>query len=429
MSVLEFKKLPPALKEIKAAGLTGMLLARRDEQGGVLIFKEGNLIHARMGPGLDRAEGDAALYSLLSWEEGQLKWQPGQVEATRTIDTQQESEFMEAVEDLTNFGSFENEAARDTMATFLGLEVKPAERPSLPTIPAMPAAPDPLPALPPAPPAPKARLPIMPTAPEPYPAAPRPAPNPPRPPVNVRLPEPTIRSGTTGNLPGLPAGGNGPAVSTLIQMGVPRLAGKERFSLNSHFANVVYVAREIADRLWPQVIQASQLSQFLYEDPPANDERSTPIQYLSQLNYGFEQTFGNLAPAKIREWGRVATERSIKLRKASGREQRLIRLLPGKYRKVTVLLNSFVKSMDDIRGEHLHTWKQIDQNQYWLVHYNNLYALGRRRPQNSCYVWTASFEAMLNWAGIGDEWSVEEIECGCVTGTYDCVFAIRAKNP
>lgn len=414
MSVLDFKKLPPVLKHVQQSELTGMLLARNNERGAVLVFKEGHLVHAQLGPGNDREEGDVALYSLLSWEEGQLKWQTGQVDTLPTIDSLQEEEFSEAVEYLTGFGNLDKEETADNLAEFFGLNgaatpvvAKPAVAAPVaaePAIPPLPAAPDPI-------------IPPLPMAPEPLPVAPL------RPVVPPKV-TPASRSTTTGNLPAT----IGPAVSTFIQMGLPRLTATQRYSLNSHFSNVVHVARDVADRVWPQVVQSAQLPQYLNEDPPNNEERTTPIEYLSQLNYGFEQVFGNLAPVKIREWGRAATERSLRLRKSSAMEQRLIKLLPGKQRKITVLLNSFVKTMDEIRGEHLNIWKQIDNNQYWLIHYNNLYALGRRRKQNSCYVWTASFEAMLTWAGLWGDWSVEEIECGSVTGTYDCVFAIKAMH-
>jgi DNA-directed RNA polymerase subunit F len=413
MSVLDFKKLPPVLKHVQKSELTGMLLARNNERGAVLVFKEGHLIHAQLGPENDREEGDAALYSLLSWEEGQLKWQSGQVDTLPTVDSLQEEEFSEAVEYLTGFGNLDREETENKLAEFFGLNGAASPVPAKPAAAPVPVAAEP--AIPPLPVAPDPIIPPLPVAPDPLPVAPI------RPVVPPKV-TPIPRSTATGNLP--PA--IGPAVSTLIQMGLPRLTATQRYSLNSHFSNVVHVARDVADRVWPQVVQSAQLPQYLNEDPPNNEERTTPIEYLSQLNYGFEQVFGNLAPVKIREWGREATERSLRLRKSSGMEQRLIKLLPGKQRKITVLLNSFVKTMDEIRGEHLNIWKQIDNNQYWLIHYNNLYALGRRRKQNSCYVWTASFEAMLTWAGLWGDWSVEEIECGSVTGTYDCVFAIKA---
>ena len=41
-------------------------------------------------------------------------------------------------------------------------------------------------------------------------------------------------------------------------------------------------------------------------------------------------------------------------------------------------------------------------------------------------IWIATIEAILRWAGLANDWYVEEVECGCVSGTFDCVFAIRS---
>jgi hypothetical protein len=227
---------------------------------------------------------------------------------------------------------------------------------------------------------------------------------------------------STGELP--PAPKEGPAVATLIRMGVPRLAATKRYSLNSHFANSLEAARQVSGNSWTDIVQTAHLLQYI-SLPADNDENySTPVDYLSRLNYSFEKVFGSNAPEKIREWGRVGTERSLQGRGGPGQE--LFRLLPGKGRKLTTMLSSFVKTMDKVRGEQLHTWKQIDQHQHWIVHYNNLYALGRRTPINACYIWTASYEALLRWAGLANDYYVEEVECGCVTGTWDCVFTIRS---
>jgi len=55
-----------------------------------------------------------------------------------------------------------------------------------------------------------------------------------------------------------------------------------------------------------------------------------------------------------------------------------------------------------------------------------LFALGRIKTVKSCHIWTASIETILRWAGLANDWYVEEVECGSVTGTFDCVFAIRS---
>jgi hypothetical protein len=34
-------------------------------------------------------------------------------------------------------------------------------------------------------------------------------------------------------------------------------------------------------------------------------------------------------------------------------------------------------------------------------------------------------ESTLRWGGLANDWVADEVECGCVTGTFDCVFSIR----
>jgi len=57
-----------------------------------------------------------------------------------------------------------------------------------------------------------------------------------------------------------------------------------------------------------------------------------------------------------------------------------------------------------------------------------MFALGRIKTVKSCHVWTSSIETILRWAGLANDWYVEEVECGSVTGTFDCAFAIRASE-
>src|SRR5439155_1178163 len=39
-----------------------------------------------------------------------------------------------------------------------------------------------------------------------------------------------------------------------------------------------------------------------------------------------------------------------------------------------------------------------------------------------------AIETILRWAGLANDWYVEEVECGSVTGTFDCAFAIRSAE-
>lgn len=468
MLTLSFKHLPQVLKFIKKEKLAGLLIAQSNNTPAALVFSSGKLVHAQYSTGALKQEGDEAVYSMLAWEDGSFNWKPGTVAIDPTIDEDQAVTFQETVEFLAGNGSFEVDSLEEFIFNeFFGVEVVKEEAAAVaqerPTANLAPRTATPQPAV--------AASAITPTTPPPAPTSSKADPTPTNPsassktnpvtttpaspapvtPANLRKAENTTKAGepeqavvaaersaqtgglrhligNTGELnPASPPFQEGPAVTTLIRMGVPRLVSRSRVELNSHFANSLEIARQLAGNNWAQVVQIGRLPQNLLRDTPdASDEYETPVDYLSRINYAFEKIFGAAAPEKIRDWGRLATERAINARKSSGMEQNVIRVMPGKHRKLNLVLTSFMKTMDTVRGEKLHTFKQIDQNQYWIVHYNNLYALGRRTPVNSCYVWTASYEALLRWGGLANDWFVEEVECGCVTGSWDCVFAIRA---
>ena len=216
----------------------------------------------------------------------------------------------------------------------------------------------------------------------------------------------------------------GSAVAALELRGTPRLVARESLALDAYFANLVTAGRQVCGPRWAEVVGASGLQHYLTADPPPDDRRGIPIEDASHLNEAFEIVFGAETPDQVRQWGRVAADRWLKAR-GSG-EQAAIKLALGRHRKLDLLLKSHVRTMDKVRGEHLHAFRQIDDRQVWLVHYLNLFAFGRRKPDKACHFWTASLEAMLRWAGLANDWLVTELECGCVNGSFDCVFAIRS---
>ncbi len=150
------------------------------------------------------------------------------------------------------------------------------------------------------------------------------------------------------------------------------------------------------------------------------------MDVLSRLNEAFESVYASDAPEKLRQWGRVAAERWLKERRASEIHQLRPGFLPGQQRKLAALLKAYAAWMDGVRGEPLQAWKQIDEHQFWLVHYSNLFALGREKSEKACHIWVSTLETLLRWAGLANSWVVDEVECGCVTHTYNCVFAIRS---
>ena len=214
------------------------------------------------------------------------------------------------------------------------------------------------------------------------------------------------------------------AIRTLQMMGVKPARARGRFILNSHVANLIHVARDVTGVRWPEIAYTAGLAQYVDQDPPNDEQLATPVEYLGRLNEAFETIYGPEAEDQLRAWGRRATERWLaEGRHGMGGPRRLV---PGRQRKLAGIVKSFCEAMDNVRGEHTHAWLQVDEYQFWLVNFSNMFALGRIKAVKSCHVWVATIEAILRWAGLANDWYVEEVECGCVTGTFDCVFAIRS---
>jgi protein kinase-like protein len=209
----------------------------------------------------------------------------------------------------------------------------------------------------------------------------------------------------------LPAAG--PAVATLEQMGLPRLQPTGAAIADWYFDSAMQSAGDSAGPAWPRISPAAESGDRLW--------------ILAALTSAFESVFGGESAARLSEWGRRTTERAIAARPSSAGEQRALKLVPGR-RRLGLLLEGYIESLNKMRGEPAHAWREVDPNRYWVVHYQNPYALGRHRTEKSCHFWIASYEAMLRWAGLANDWLVDEVECGCITGTGDCVFAMRSTR-
>ncbi|HVH64328.1 MAG TPA: protein kinase [Candidatus Dormibacteraeota bacterium] len=229
-----------------------------------------------------------------------------------------------------------------------------------------------------------------------------------------------------GSPPPTPTAAGYSTIRTLELMGVRPARARGRFILNSYFSNYVHVAREAAGDRWPEVAYAAGLVQYIEQDAPHDDQLSSPVESLSRLNDAFETIFGPEGEDVIRAWGRRATERWL----AEGRSGMggARRFVPGRQRKLAGVVRNFTEAMDNVRGEHTHSWLQVDEHQFWLVNFSNMFALGRIKTVKSCYVWTSAIETILRWAGLANDWYVEEVECGSVTGTFDCAYAIRSSQ-
>jgi hypothetical protein len=229
-----------------------------------------------------------------------------------------------------------------------------------------------------------------------------------------------------GSPPPTPTSAGASTIRTLELMGVRPARARGRFILNSHFSNFVHVARDVTGDRWPEIAYAAGLVQYIEQDAPHDDQLSSPVESLSRLNEAFETIYGPESEDMIRAWGRRATERWL----AEGRHGLggARRFVPGRQRKLAGVVKNFTEAMDNVRGEHTHAWLQVDEHQFWLVNFSNMFALGRIKTVKSCHVWTSSVETILRWAGLANDWYVEEVECGSVTGTFDCAFAIRSSE-
>ncbi len=188
-----------------------------------------------------------------------------------------------------------------------------------------------------------------------------------------------------------------------------------------YFDAALHAAKEVAGPAWLGIAQHANLP-----SPKALEEARDPMT-LAVITTAFENTFGQNSAQKLKEWGRRTTERALAARTNSASEQKALRLVPGR-KRLSLLLKNYTQSLDDMRGQPAHAWREADPDHFSIVHYWNPYALNRKRPEKSCHFWIASYEAMLRWAGLLNDWIVDEIECGCVNHSGDCAFAIRSAK-
>jgi hypothetical protein len=218
-----------------------------------------------------------------------------------------------------------------------------------------------------------------------------------------------------------------PPPAVLHELGMERRRGRNGLLTNSHFATNFQAAMHVAGDSWMDVLEGAGLQIFRWDDPPDDAERGTPVQYLARLCDGFDATFGGESAQFLRQWGRLAAEVELERDRSAGAERRALRVQPGQQRKLAGMLRYLTRRLDEVRGEELHVWKQIDAENFCLAVFSNSHAVTRQKEDKACDYWTAALEANLRWAGLANDWVVSEIECGAVTGSYDCFFAIR--NP
>src|SRR5262249_20144532 len=218
-------------------------------------------------------------------------------------------------------------------------------------------------------------------------------------------------------------------VGLLKRMHTPVFEARQEVLLNSYFAALVRYAEEACGARWAEVLTIAGLQSYPEREQPDDGNRTAPVEAPSRLADAIENVFGVGAPEVLRHWGRLTTAFWIKkaqqLQEGDVTYLKPLRLMSPAHVKVEDTLYVFTRNLERIRGEQLTAWKRVDKTQFWLVLYDNLTALGRRRPAKSCYFCTAALEAALRWGGLAIVWVGEEAECRCVTGPFDWVVTIQ----
>jgi hypothetical protein len=219
----------------------------------------------------------------------------------------------------------------------------------------------------------------------------------------------------------------GATITLLESLGVARLKPNGKAIAGWYFEAAIHAAREAAGPKWIGIASSTGLGDFVSADPRADTAFPDGVEALGAITTLYEAVFAAEATVRLRDWGRRTTERALAARPNAARDQNAIKLLPSR-RRLGTLLKGYLESLDDARGEHAHSFREVDSARFWTAHYRNPLALGRKRAEKSCHFWIACYESMLRWAGLANDWLVDEVECGCVTGAGDCVFAIRGGD-
>ncbi len=84
--------LPDILQLVAASGKTGAFRLTQDASVGSVYLKEGRIVHAALGD----EQGEDALYTLATWNDGEFVFTPGEATETETVTRSNTSLLMEA---------------------------------------------------------------------------------------------------------------------------------------------------------------------------------------------------------------------------------------------------------------------------------------------------------------------------------------------
>ena len=221
-------------------------------------------------------------------------------------------------------------------------------------------------------------------------------------------------------------------LTSLPSRGLAPRVSQVKLSRNSHFLQILRTAHTlIGEEQWSNLMGDVGLPQYKQVNnwPPDNDAYAIPAEYISCLHQAVAFSRPADPVEQVRQWSQMGTAISLKKRSPSTLTQQTLKLLPRDM-VMGLVLNTFARQMNEIRGEELHVCEQQEDGSYCLVHYSNLYAYGRiaQSQQPACHVWTASLETTLQLLDLDTTWEIVEQECSCQTLTGHCVFLIKPRQ-
>ncbi|MBO0745334.1 MAG: serine/threonine protein kinase [Candidatus Dormibacteraeota bacterium] len=213
------------------------------------------------------------------------------------------------------------------------------------------------------------------------------------------------------------------AAGLMERLGMPVRQAHDNLLLNAFYATAVRAcARAVRDR-WTDVVRATELDRYLIEAPPDDSRRTSTVESLNQLGAGIEAVYGDAAAAILQEWGRLTLEDWL-----ASTQRKPFRMRGRPDQRLRDTLYVLTRTLDRVRGAELHTWREFDRRHFWLAYQHNLFADGRTRSDRPCHFAVGGLESALRWGGLINDWRVEEVECGRVTGSGTCVLSIEYRG-
>ncbi|MDR0357976.1 MAG: serine/threonine protein kinase [bacterium] len=220
--------------------------------------------------------------------------------------------------------------------------------------------------------------------------------------------------------PSAPATTPATATALLRKLGMPEVSARQHVLLNAFHATAVRACQATTAGSWPSVLASGGLQPNLVDDLLDDAERNSSLESLSRLATGIESVHGEAAAQIIREWGRRTLDTWLR---STQRKPFRMRGRPDQRLRDTLYV--LTQTLDRVRGERLHTWREFDRGHFWVVFYGNLLAGAHSRGQRPCSFSIGGLESALRWGGLANDWITDEVECGRITGSGHCVISVE----